>query len=182
MECWWFILFMFTCGQSLRNVKKIHLNLYFSLAIRGEVGKKDFCLKHNQFSLSVCPVELRTTIWERGRPGDHLLLPLKKKILGFLGKPLNPENFVWRKHMVEFKHLISVHYHPTNHVNLQEGDVAMLSEPEGGTNRVLITIKLSVSWLRGHTGAGGSIRSTQQRRPPPGKGLQSPQVAQPKPP
>lgn len=113
--------------------------------------------------------------WERGRPGDHLLLPLHS----FLRKPLNPENLVWRKHMVECKHLISVHYQPTNHVNLQEGDVAVLSEPEGGTNRVLITIKLSVFWLRGSLrrkkGGVGVISTKQQRGPPPGK---RPPVAQ----
>lgn len=46
--------------------------------------------------------------------------------------------------MVRSKHLISVHYHQTNHVNLQEGAVAILSELEGVQIHVLITIKLSV--------------------------------------
>lgn len=38
--------------------------------------------------------------------------------------------------MAGSKHLISVHYHQTNHVNLQEGAVAILSEPEGVQIRV----------------------------------------------
>lgn len=46
--------------------------------------------------------------------------------------------------MVQPKHIISVHYHWTNHINLQEGAVAILSEPEGVQIHVLIKIKLSV--------------------------------------
>lgn len=46
--------------------------------------------------------------------------------------------------MAKSKHLISVHYHKTDHINLQEGGAAILSEPEGVQIHVLITIKLFV--------------------------------------
>lgn len=46
--------------------------------------------------------------------------------------------------MAGSKHLISVHYHWTNHINLQEGAVDILSEPEGVQIHVLMTIKLCV--------------------------------------
>lgn len=46
--------------------------------------------------------------------------------------------------MAGSKHLISVHYHQTNHINLQEGGVAILSEPKGVQIHVLMTIKLFV--------------------------------------
>lgn len=36
--------------------------------------------------------------------------------------------------MAGSKHLISVHYHQTNHINLQQGGVAILSKLEGGKN------------------------------------------------
>lgn len=62
----------------------------------------------------------------------------------FLGKPLNPENLVQQEQMSESKHLISVRYHRANHINLQGGDVAMLSELEGVQIHALITIKLCV--------------------------------------
>lgn len=46
--------------------------------------------------------------------------------------------------MAGSKHFISVHYHQTNHINLQEAAVAILSEPEGVQIHVLMAIKLSV--------------------------------------
>ena len=78
---------------------------------------------------------------------DHLLPPPPpyRSTDSFLFKPSPPKKHCLKhKHMAGSKHFISVHYHQTNHINLQEAAVAILSEPEGVQIHVLMTIKLCV--------------------------------------
>lgn len=66
--------------------------------------------------------------------------------------------------MVGSKHLISVHYRQTNHINLKEGGAAIPSEPREGTN-TCANDKLSFLFFDGCScyqwgggGGGGGVR------------------------
>lgn len=63
--------------------------------------------------------------------------------------------------MAGSKHFISVHYHQTNHINLQEAAVAILSEPEGVQIHVLMAIKLSVLTAAAAMRARAAVRASQ---------------------